>query len=319
MSEPKEPFHWTGNIIAQTIAGVISGLLVTVITSFVLLPKYEEWKAQNQKTAGTTAQVEVSKPLPVPADNKPAVTTPQAEATRPQPAPSQPAEAPATPQAYAETLPGGVTMPMVYVPGGSFRIGDLFGDGSSNEKPPDHDITLAGFYMAVTEVSQAQWQAIMGNNPSHFKGDDLPVEQVSWNDAVSFCEKLSQLTGTTYRLPTEAEWEYAAREGGKKVRFGNGQNIARAGELNFKAGAEYKQLYSEAGEYRGKTVAVDSFRPNALGLYNMSGNVWEWCADWYQDSYADMLADGTVSVKNTQRRVLRGGSWINRPALRARG
>ncbi len=204
----------------------------------------------------------------------------------------------------------------VKIKGGAFEMGDTFGEGSEAEKPV-HRVTVSDFYLAKYAVSQRQWQEIMGSNPSHFKGDDLPVENVSWDDAQMFIAKLNAKTGLNFRLPSEVEWEYAAREGGRKVRFGNGQDIARAGEMSFDARKEHKKAYSEVGEYRGKTVPVNSFKPNALGLYNMSGNVWEWCADHWHGDYKGAPVDGcawTDSVENTQkRRVLRGGSFGRGP------
>ena len=119
-----------------------------------------------------------------------------------------------------------------------------------------------------------------------------------------------------YRLPTEAEWEYAAREGGKKVRFGNGQNTLRATEANFDASKDYKEPYSEVGEYKERTVAVDSFAPNALGLYNMSGNVWEWCWDWYsEDYYKNSPVQNPRGPEEGDYRVVRGGSWGGTPFI----
>ena len=204
---------------------------------------------------------------------------------------------------------------MVYVEGGTFMMGDVFGEGEANEKPV-HSVTVSGFYMGKYEVTQAQWVEIMGDNPSNFKNcDDCPVEQVSWNDVQTFLTKLNAREGRTatnrYRLPTEAEWEYAAREKGKKVRFGNGKDLLNPSEANFDASAAYKKSYSLAGEYRSKTVLVNSFQPNNLGLYNMTGNVWEWCADWYKGyPGSTVVSDYTNSL-----RVLRGGSWNFNPQL----
>jgi formylglycine-generating enzyme len=159
-----------------------------------------------------------------------------------------------------------------------------------------------------------------------------PVIHVSWNDAISYCNWLSKLEGLRpvydlqgtvkpdwtangYRLPTEAEWEYAAREGGKKVRFGNGKNIADPKEINFAGSKEYKKDYSVVGEYRYKTVPVGSLQcPNALGLHDMSGNVVEWCWDWY-GTYPTVLESNPKGPDTGSNRVFRGGSWYNVPQL----
>ncbi|MCC7507539.1 MAG: SUMF1/EgtB/PvdO family nonheme iron enzyme [Saprospiraceae bacterium] len=203
---------------------------------------------------------------------------------------------------------------MVPVKGGTFEMGDVFGEGGDSEKPV-HKVTVRDFYLCKYPVTQGQWQAIMGNNPSHFKGNDkLPVENVSWDDAQAFIKKLNEKTGLNYRLPTEAEWEYAAREGRKKVRFGNGKDIADPAEMNFKAAEEYKQPYSKVGEYRQQTTLVDQFPPNALGLHDMSGNVWEWCEDRWHDDYKGAPDNGSAwTTGENNQFVCRGGSWYNAP------
>ena len=193
---------------------------------------------------------------------------------------------------------------MVLVQGGSFEMGSNEGEGY--EKPV-HRMNVNSFYMGKTEVTQAQWVALMDSNYSHFKGcDNCPVEQVSWNDAQAFIEKLNAQTGKTYRLPTEAEWEYAAGGGStNRTRFGNGRDILDPEQANFNSSAANKITYSVAGQYRQKTTPVGSFATNALGLYDMSGNVYEWCADWYK-GYAG--SSGIPDYTN-QYRVWRGGGW----------
>jgi formylglycine-generating enzyme required for sulfatase activity len=193
---------------------------------------------------------------------------------------------------------------MVYVKGGSFEMGS--NEGNDDEKPI-LSVRVGSFYMGKYEVTQAQWRAVMGNNPSYFKNcANCPVEQVSWNDVQKFIKKLNAQIGKNYRLPTEAEWEYAAGGGSRnRTRFGNARDILDPAEANFNASADHKTAYSVVGEVRGKTTAVGSFRANALGLYDMSGNVWEWCADWYK-GYAGStgVTDDTGSF-----RVIRGGGW----------
>jgi formylglycine-generating enzyme required for sulfatase activity len=206
---------------------------------------------------------------------------------------------------------------MVFIKGGTFDMGDTFGDGGAREKPV-HKVTVPDFYMGKYPVTQQQWTKVMGNNPSHFKGDNLPVEQVSWGDAQAFLQKLNQMLPAgqkPYRLPSDAEWEYAAREGGKKVRFGNGKDIADPKEINFDGSKAYKQSYSVEGEYREKTTSVGQFPPNALGLHDLSGNVCEWCEDILHDSYDGAPADGSAWVKGGDgwKRVVRGGSWNGTP------
>jgi formylglycine-generating enzyme required for sulfatase activity len=219
---------------------------------------------------------------------------------------------------YTETV-NGVSFTMVYVEGGSFRMGDTFGEGESDEKPGPHQTQLDGYHLGQTEVTQALWQAVMGANPSGFKNcGQCPVEQVSWKEAQAFIQKLNQLTGKKYALPTEAQWEFAARERGRQVRFGNGKDNLRPSEANFNARQDYKQPYSEVGEYRQKTTPVKTFAPNALGLYDMSGNVWEWCQDWYDEEFYGTpaaRARNPVNLKEGTHRVFRGGSWDYYPLL----
>ena len=182
-----------------------------------------------------------------------------------------------------------------------------------DDESPIHEVTLGDFYIGRFEVTQKLWKQVMGNNPSYFKDcDDCPVEQVSWNDIQTFIRKLNDLyPDRNYRLPTEAEWEYAARGGGQQVLFGNGKDVADPGEMNFDASASHKKSYSVAGTYRQKTVPVGSLNtPNALGLQDMSGNVWEWCSDWY-GSYPSGTLTNPTGPSSGSFRVIRGGSWNN--------
>ena len=197
----------------------------------------------------------------------------------------------------------GVFFRMIPVEGGLFDMGS--NSGESNEKPI-HQVTVSDFYIGETEVTQALWKAVMGNNPSRFKGDQRPVECVSWedicgkkdNDTTCFIYKLNRLTGAKFRLPTEAEWEYAAR-GGKfrhKYEFSGGDGIDTV--------AWY---YDNSGQ---ETHPVKRKKANGLGLYDMSGNVWEWCQDWYGSYSSDSQTDPT-GLASGSNRVLRGGSWGN--------
>jgi formylglycine-generating enzyme required for sulfatase activity len=195
-------------------------------------------------------------------------------------------------------------MEMVYIGPGSFQMGSK--SGSDNEKPVHTVCISRALWMAKCQVTQAQYQALMLSNPSHFRGATLPVEQVSWNDAAEFCRRLTDRqrqtgrlpAGYVYRLPTEAEWEYAARGGSK----GRGFKYAGSNRLDEVA---WHSLNSG-----GKTHAVAQNRPNELGLYDMSGNVWEWCHDWYgADFYAKGRSFDPTGPSSSSFRVLRGGSW----------
>ncbi|AEE52507.1 SUMF1/EgtB/PvdO family nonheme iron enzyme [Haliscomenobacter hydrossis] len=205
---------------------------------------------------------------------------------------------------------------MILVKGGSFMMGCTSEQQDcANGEKPTRQVTLDDFYLSPYEVTQKKWQQVMGTNPSFFKNcDECPVEQVSWYDVQTFLQKLNGQTGKQYRLPTEAEWEYAAREGGKQVLFGNGKNIADPNEINFNASTAYKKPYSMVGSYRAKTTPVGSFTANKLGLYDMSGNVWEWCSDWcclsYYENNPSVNPTGDSSGLG---RVCRGGSWFDGP------
>ncbi|OQY55364.1 MAG: formylglycine-generating enzyme family protein [Candidatus Parabeggiatoa sp. nov. 2] len=184
-----------------------------------------------------------------------------------------------------EDLGNGVTLEMVFIPAGTFMMGSSASeqDRSSNEGP-QHQVTIEeGFYMGKYPVTQAQYEAVMGNNPSHRKGKHRPVENVSWDEAVAFCKKLSERTGKTYRLPSEAEWEYSCRAGTTTpYYFGE---VIKSQWANCRSENQY--------EYEQRTE-VGCFPPNAFGLYDMHGNVWEWCADPYYDNYEGAPSDGSV-------------------------
>ena len=188
---------------------------------------------------------------------------------------------------------------MVFVQGGTFTMGATSEQGSdaeSDEKPA-HPVTLSDFYIGKYEVTQAQWRTVMGSNPSEFKGDNLPVECVSWEDCQKFIRKLNELTGLTFRLPTEAEWEYAAR-GGNRSRGYKYSGSDAIGEV-----AWYRD---NSGK---KTHPVGQKRANELGLHDMSGNVWEWCSDWY-GAYSSSSRTNPTGPSSGAYRVARGGSWI---------
>ena len=220
---------------------------------------------------------------------------------------------------YSEDLGDGVTLDMVDIPGGQFMMGSPEGEGDDSEKP-QHKVTVEPFFMGKYPVTQKQWKAIaslpkvsrdLEPNPSDFKGDNLPVESISWEDAVEFCARLSRETGREYRLPTEAEWEYACRSS-TTTPFHFGYTIT--GEL---ANYRTSQIYAleQKGKYRGETTPVGSFPPNAFGLYDMHGNVWEWCEDDFHNNYDGAPTDGSawLSGVSNMKVVIRSGSWSDSP------
>ena len=201
----------------------------------------------------------------------------------------------------AQTLPisvNGVSFNMIRVQGGTFSMGGTDSEADSDEKPV-HTVSVGDFYIGETEVTQGLWKAVMGDNPSYESrgiGDNLPVNYVSWSDCQEFIKKLNQKTGKTFRLPTEAEWEYAARGGNKSKGFKySGSNII--GDV-----AWYD------GNSNSKVHPVKSKTQNELGLYDMSGNVWEWCNDW-DGSYSSSSQTNPTGGSSGPFRVLRGGSW----------
>ena len=193
---------------------------------------------------------------------------------------------------------GSVEYPMVYVSGGSFEMGATSEQGSyvASDEKPVHRVTLSSYNIGKYEVTQELWEAVMGNNPSKFKGTRRPVENVSWNDCQEFIRKLNELTGASFRLPTEAEWEFAARGGN------NSRGYKYSGSNAIDKVAWY---YDNSG---GETHAVGGKSANGLGLYDMSGNVWEWCNDWY-GSYSSSSQTNPKGPRDGSYRVRRGGSW----------
>ena len=192
----------------------------------------------------------------------------------------------------------GIKYNMVWVDGGTFRMGATSEQGSdaNDRERPVHSVTLSGYYIGKTEVTQALWKAVMGSNPSEFKGDNRPVESVSWDDCQAFIRKLNALTGQNFRLPTEAEWEFACRGG----------NNSRGYKYS---GSNYiDNVAWHDGNFGDKTHPVATKSPNELGIYDMSGNVWEWCADWYGD-YSSGRQTNPKGPYDGSDRVRRGGSW----------
>jgi formylglycine-generating enzyme required for sulfatase activity len=208
---------------------------------------------------------------------------------------------------FTEDLGNGVTLEMVEIPGGTFIMGSPENEAERYSKEgPQHQVTVPSFYMGKYELTQVQYQAIIGTNPSNFKGDNRPVERVSWNNAVEFCKKLSQKTGKNYRLPSEAEWEYACRAG-TTTPFYFGESIT-PDLVNYNG--NYTYASAPKGKYRQQTTDVGTFPPNSFGLYDMHGNVWEWCQDDYKNDYINAPTDGSaLTSPSWSAKLLRGGSW----------
>ncbi len=212
---------------------------------------------------------------------------------------------------FEEDLGNRVTLEMVQIPEGTFTMGSPEGEAErGQDESPQHQVKVPEFFMGKYEITQAQYKAIMGSNPSNFKGEKRPVEQVSWDEAVEFCKKLSQKTGKTYRLPSEAEWEYACRAG-TTTPFYFGETIT-TDLVNYNG--DYPYGSAPKGEYRQQTTDVEKFPPNSFGLYDMHGNVWEWCEDVYNDNYIDAPKDGTawLTGEDNNTKLMRGhGGWLD--------
>jgi len=210
-----------------------------------------------------------------------------------------------------EDLGNGVTLEMIYILGGTFMMGTPEDISLNSKEKPQHKVTVEPFFLGKYPVTQAQWEAVMDNNPSCFKGKNRPVETISWYNTVEFTQRLSKMTGKPYNLPSEAQWEYAARAG-TTTPFYFGETITS--DL-----ANYNGNDTYASEPKGvshvETTDVGSFPPNAFGLYDMHGNVWEWLADPWHDNYEGAPSDGSVWEEEGKHshRLLRGGSWVLNP------
>ncbi len=217
------------------------------------------------------------------------------------------ANPPAEPVNKQNRTISGLNMKMVYVEPGTFTMGSP-GEADQDEDETPHKVTISsGYWICIYEVKQREYRAVINENPSSFKGDNLPVESVNWYDAVNFCEKLNEREaaslppGYVYRLPTEAEWEYAAR-GGKKSRgfkYSGGDDLAAVGWY--------------VGNSGNVTHEPGTKLPNELGIYDMSGNVAEWCHDWYEKYGSAGQQDPSGAEENNSYRVIRGGAWDGNP------
>jgi formylglycine-generating enzyme required for sulfatase activity/uncharacterized caspase-like protein len=223
-----------------------------------------------------------------------------------------------------EKLGNEIVLEIVLIQGGNFLMGSSETEsGLINNEKPQHSVTIQPFLIGKYPITQAQWKAVAAFpkvnrdielEPSHFKGADKPVEQVSWYDAVEFCDRLSRKTGREYRLPTEAEWEYACRAG-TTTPFHFGETIT-PDVANYDCNYSYKSGPKAKGSYRKQTSPVTNFAfANDFGLFDMHGNVWEWCLDYWHESYHEAPTNGSawLTDNNNNSRVLRGGSWLNDP------
>jgi formylglycine-generating enzyme required for sulfatase activity len=235
-------------------------------------------------------------------------------------------------QFYPEDLGSETTLDMVLIRGGKFLMGSPEDElDRHSDESPQHSVTVPTFFMGQFPVNQKQWRAVaalpkinrdLEPDPSNFKGGDRPVEQVSWLEAKEFCDRIEQRTSRPYRLPTEAEWEYACRAG-TTTPFYYGKTITTelanyCGEDRESGDKEYSGSYGQGpkGNYRQETTSVGSFPANGFGLYDMHGNVWEWCEDHWHDNYESAPTDGTIWLdleKKEPGYVMRGGSWDYAP------
>ncbi|MBW4430866.1 MAG: SUMF1/EgtB/PvdO family nonheme iron enzyme [Pelatocladus maniniholoensis HA4357-MV3] len=225
---------------------------------------------------------------------------------------------------FQEHLGNSVFLDMIYIPGGTFLMGSPEDElGRESNEGPQHPVALQPFYLSRFPITQAQWKVIaqlpqinryLNPDPSNFKHPDIPVEKVCWHDAVEFCARLSQLTGHSYRLPSEAEWEFACRAG-TTTPFHFGETIT-SNLANYDGSYIYGS--GTEGPYRQQTTSVGCFQvANVFGLSDLHGNVWEWCADSWHENYQDAPSDGSIWQldESNNYRVLRGGAWYCLPTL----
>ena len=207
---------------------------------------------------------------------------------------------------FTEKLPNGLPFEMIYVAGGQFNMGSTE-EGAYEDEQPIHSVEVHHFYIGKHLVTQALWEAVMQHNPAFFPGKNRPVESVSWEDCQTFVQKLNILTSQPYRLPTEAEWEYAARGGAmsKGYRYAGSNRLTEVGWFDKNS--------------HGETKEVGLKFPNELGLYDMNGNVWEWVEDQWHDNYKGAPLDGSAWVdrESGANRVYRGGSWYGTARIAA--
>jgi len=224
-----------------------------------------------------------------------------------------------TAQYFQENLDSNTPLDMILIPGGDYMMGAPDGEPKSYEDEiPQHFVKVPAFFLGKCPVTQAQYEAVMDENPSHFKGEtdspNQPVENVYWHDAVEFCRRLAARSGRPYRLPSEAEWEYACRARTKTpFHFGA---VITPDLANFNWTESYQNSPTKS-KSSDKTTPVGKYYPNAFGLYDLHGNVWEWCEDDWHSDYTGAPTDGSAWIDEPRskdgRRVRRGGSWVDDP------
>lgn len=213
---------------------------------------------------------------------------------------------------FTEELGNNTSMQVIWIPAGIFKMGSLPHQGDRDEQP-QHLVTIQSFLMGKFLITQGQWKSVMRKlPPCRFKGDRLPVERVSWDDAQKFCVQLSKITGRNYRLPSETQWEYACRSG-MTTPFSFGETLT-VEVANFNGEHTFRD--EPRGYYFHSTNEGGKFPPNAFGLYDLHGNLWEWCADNWLDDYSSAPRDNSsYQNRDSEHRVARGGSWHEPPAL----
>jgi eukaryotic-like serine/threonine-protein kinase len=289
----------------QTVSLVVGGAVIAVVGQNLFSGKENQTSTPENTTSPNTPT-----PEPTPKITTPPLQTFSFEVVTTDATGSITNRRNASAKYFTEDLGNGVLLEMVEIPGGTFMMGSPASEaGRQNDESPQHQVTVPSFYMGKYELTQAQYQAITGSNPSRFKGDKRPVETVSWNNAVEFCEKLRQKTGKNYRLPSEAEWEYACRAG-TTTPFYFGESVT-PDLVNYDG--NYTYVSAPKGQYRQQTTDVGTFPPNVFGLYDMHGNVWEWCEDDWQENYINAPINGSALINRSNIKTLRGGSWSSIP------
>lgn len=318
-TRPQQSVNWSRRRVIQTVGLMGASFSFAIVVEKVLLNNSGQKKTLPSTSSIPTNNIPVPTPNETPALPKISVNprefalkTFQFEVMKVDQQGNSTTISPGQANFFIEDLGNGNTLEMVEIPGGHFLMGSPLTEKERNpNEGPQHLMTLQPFFIGKFTVTQEQYQAVMGMNPSSLQGAKLPVVEVSWNDAVNFCKKLSFMTSKSYRLPTEAEWEYAARAG-TTTPFYFGETITT------KIANYNGESYGSApqGENRQQTVDVGSLPANAFGLYEMHGNVWEWCQDKYHNDYRGMPADGSAwGSGNNNPCLLRGGSWFSQSSV----